>query len=266
MNKLELGGATWIAADIHLGPQGPETASRFYGFLKQAERECDALILCGDIFNAWVGDDQIRAPEPWLAQAMQALRAVSRHKKLYLMRGNRDFLLGERFAHAVGATLLPDDGLRLQTPGGEFWLTHGDELCTDDHAYQRFRRLVRNRLVQRVFLACPLAWRLGIARYFRRRSQQAGQYKSAMITDVNEQAWQTLLERQGLNILVHGHTHRPAIHRDDAGGLCRIVLPDWEADHSQPARYGWLCVDASGLTLHQAAGVERVSASQQPNQ
>ncbi len=272
MNKLALGGATWIAADIHLGPQGPGTAARFHDFLQQAARECDALILCGDIFNAWVGDDQIGAPEPWLTSAMQAMQAVSRRKKLYLMRGNRDFLLGERFAQAVGATLLPE-GLRLSTPAGDFWLTHGDELCTDDRAYQRFRRVVRIPLVQKLFLSCPLAWRQGLAAYFRRRSQQAGQYKSPTITDVNEQAWQALLERQGLSVLVHGHTHRPAIHRNsrqeseranDTKRYYRIVLPDWEADHSHPPRYGWLCVDALGFALHQASGMERL-ARQQPD-
>lgn len=249
MNKLVLSGVTWVAADIHLGPQGPATASLFYSFLQQAERECDALILCGDIFHVWVGDDQARAPEPWLAHAIQALQAFARHKPLYFMRGNRDFLLGASFARHVGATLLPDE-LPVSSPAGDFWLTHGDELCTDDHAYQRFRRTVRHPLVQRLFLACPLAWRRGIANYFRRRSQQAGQYKSAMITDVNPLAWQALLALHGLSVLVHGHTHRPADHLTPDGKR-RIVLPDWEADHSQPVRGGWLVVDTEGLRLHQ---------------
>lgn len=243
-----LSGVTWIAADIHLGPQGPATASRFYSFLQQAQRECDALILCGDIFHVWIGDDQTCAPEPWLSQAIQALQAFARNKPLYLMRGNRDFLLGEHFAQHVGATLLPD-ALRLGSPAGDFWLTHGDELCIDDHAYQRFRRLVRNRWVQALFAACPLSWRRGIANYFRRRSRQAGQYKSAIITDVNSQAWQALLAQQGLSVLVHGHTHRPAEHMA-ADGKRRIVLPDWEADHSQPVRGGWLSVDTDGFNLH----------------
>ena len=260
MNKLTLGGVTWIAADIHLGPHGPGTAARFYAFLQQAAQECDALILCGDIFNAWIGDDQTQAPEPWLAEAMQAMQAVAQHTKLYLMRGNRDFLLGNDFAKAVGATLLPDNGLQLQTPAGTFWLTHGDELCTDDHSYQRFRRIVRLPAVQKLFLACPLRWRQGLANYFRRRSRQAGQYKSAAITDVNPQACPALLQQQGLSILVHGHTHRPAIHHENA--LHRIVLPDWELDHSQPGRYGWLSVGAAGFALHQAHGVEHINPSE----
>lgn len=257
MSKLALSGITWIAADIHLGPQGPGTAADFYQFLQQASQACDTLILCGDIFNAWVGDDQVRAPEPWLQEAMQALQAFSRHKTLYLMRGNRDFLLGQRFATAVGATLLPD-GLMIDASGFRFWLSHGDELCTDDRAYQRFRGIVRNRFVQAVFLACPLGWRQGIARYFRQRSRQAGQYKSPTITDVNVSACQQVLAEQGLSMLVHGHTHRPAIHRDEAAGCVRIVLPDWEADHHQPARRGWLSVDQDSLTLHQGDRQDKV--------
>jgi UDP-2,3-diacylglucosamine hydrolase len=248
LNKLTLGGVTWVAADVHLGPHGPATAACFYRFLRQAERQCDALILAGDIFHVWVGDGQLEHPEPWLHESVLALQAFARAKPLYLMRGNRDFLLGAGFARAIGATLLPD-GLRLESPAGEFWLSHGDELCVDDRAYQRFRRFARARWVQGLFLACPLAWRQGIAGYLRRRSQQAGQYKSAAITDVNAQAWRALLARHGLTVLVHGHTHRPASHQEPDGPR-RIVLPDWEADHTRPARGGWLSVDATGFTLH----------------
>jgi len=255
LSKLVLSGTTWIAADIHLGPQGPATASHFYDFLRQAEQECDTLILCGDIFHVWVGDDQTHSPEPWLASAIQALRGFSSKKPLYLMRGNRDFLLGEAFAASVGATLLPDE-LHIVSPAGEFWLTHGDELCLDDQAYQRFRRIVRKPWVQGLFLAFPLAWRRGIANYFRQRSRQAGRYKNSVITDVSPQAWHDLLTRQGLSVLVHGHTHRPSIHHNTTDGLHRIVLPDWEFDHSKPTRSGWLSVDDSGLTLRYADGAE----------
>gem|GEM_PF-6371 len=276
--ELLLSGCVWIAADIHLGPHNPATCRAFYRFLQQAsqtqQQACDALILCGDIFHVWVGDDQIAAPQPWLAQAMQAMQAFSRAKPLYLMRGNRDFLLGRvvahSFARSVGATLLPD-ALRVQTDGSAFWLTHGDELCTHDRSYQRFRSVVRNAVVQRLFLACPLRWRHGIANWFRRRSQRAGARKDAQIGmnpgDVNPAACRHVLVQQQLSVLVHGHTHRPAIHREnhsDASGQIRIVLPDWELDGSEPARSGWLSVNEAGLTLHQPGRTQTVAAVSLP--
>jgi len=278
LNTLEIRGCLWLAADIHLGDHNPATARAFYQFLHQAREQCDALILCGDIFNAWVGDDQTHCPEPWLFEAMQALQTFSRHKPLYLMRGNRDFLLGQAFAHAVGATLLPD-ALRVRVSGAEaegekhdgfhstflpfrltFWLTHGDELCTADIRYQRFRRWVRNPVIQRLFLACPLRWRRALAAWIRRRSQRAGAYKHAQanshisdISNVSAAACQQRLVREDLNILVHGHTHRPAIHRPDPSRKhCRIVLPDWELDATDPPpRYGWISVNENGFALHQ---------------
>jgi len=258
LNKLSVSGRLWLAADIHLGAHNPATSQAFYQFLQQAHARCDVLILCGDIFNAWIGDDQIqdvrvRASQPWLVQAMQALQTFARSKSLYLMRGNRDFLLGQRFARAVGATLLPD-ALRVHTASGEFWLTHGDELCTEDLNYQRLRRWVRKPVMQRLFLACPLRWRHTMADWLRRRSQRAGGRKNPQISDVNLDACQHLLARQALSILVHGHTHRPAVHHHH--NCWRVVLPDWELDNVQPPRQGWLSVDENGFALHQPDRVQ----------
>jgi len=273
LSTLEIRGCLWLAADIHLGVHNPATARAFYQFLQQAREQCDALILCGDIFNAWVGDDQTDAPDPWLNEAMQALQTFAHHKPLYLMRGNRDFLLGKAFARAVGATLLADalrvhvgraedekhDGFHSEAPPTfvPFWLTHGDELCTEDTRYQRFRRLVRNPVIQRLFLACPLRWRCTLAAWIRRRSQRVGAHQHAQakpyISDVTEAACRRRLAREGLHILVHGHTHRPAIHSPDPSrSYCRIVLPDWELDATdQTPRYGWVSVNENGFALRQ---------------
>lgn len=251
-NKLRFSGTLWIAADIHLGPDGPKTASGFYQFLNEAATHCDALILCGDIFNAWIGDDQVLSPEPWLATALKHLQQFGQQKALYLMRGNRDFLLGKQLAEAVHGTLLPDHVL-ITTDYFRFVLTHGDELCIDDHAYQRFRRIVRNRGVQAVFHALPLRWRRDIANHFRERSKAAGRHKSYRITDVNIEACKQLMARYQVESLIHGHTHRPALHPmpPQPETHRRIVLPDWELDHAQPPRSGWLSLHAQQVSLHQ---------------
>ena len=205
LNKLRLQGTLWIAADVHLGPDGPKTASGFYQFLADATTHCDALLLCGDIFNAWIGDDEVMAPAPWLAEALHALQKFSRQKPLYLMRGNRDFLMGDKLAKHLNATLLADQVV-LSTKHFTFLLSHGDELCTDDVAYQRFRRIVRSPITQTFFNTLPFSWRKAVAQHFRTRSKAAGQYKSASITDVNSEACAQALIQYGVHTLVHGHT------------------------------------------------------------
>src|SRR5690606_10130653 len=142
-NKLAIPGVLWVASDIHLGTAVPQTARAFYAFLEQARHQADALILCGDIFDAWIGDDPaLCTPPGWLAQALAQLRATAQAMPLYLVRGNRDFLMGQALADALGARLL-DAPAVLDTDAGAILLAHGDEFCTDDLAYQRFRRIVR---------------------------------------------------------------------------------------------------------------------------
>ncbi len=248
-NKLHLQGNIWLAADIHLGPHSPKTAQAFYRFLTQARQDADALLLCGDIFHAWVGSDLALEPPNWLAQAIHHFRQTSQDIPLYVMRGNRDFLLDQRFASYIGAQLLPDQVL-LSTDHHQLVLTHGDELCTDDVNYQRFRRRVRAPLIQSLFLALPLKWRLSVAGGLRQRSRKQQQYIEPSITDVNESSCVQLLEQHQRTLLVHGHTHRPALHRlanTNKSNLTRIVIPDWEYDHSQPTRGGWLALNKNGL-------------------
>lgn len=253
LSKLQLHGNVWLAADMHLGPNSPKTAQAFYEFLHKARREASALILCGDIFNAWVGADLAIEPPSWLAQAIHHFRQFSQDTPLFFMRGNRDFLLDARFAHYVGAQLL-DDQIILKTDLHRLILSHGDELCTDDSSYQRFRQRVRNKHLQYWFLKLPLRWRLAIAGGLRQRSHKQQQQLAPYISDVNEQSAIDLLEQHGQWLLIHGHTHRPAIHRlerTEGSSLTRIVLPDWELDHTDPTRAGWVVLEQGGtIELH----------------
>ena len=249
MNKVKLQGPVWLASDIHLGPATPATAEAFLGFLDAAADEAAALLLPGDIFDAWIGDDIVQVAPPWLATALQGLKRTAARIPLWLGRGNRDFLIGTDLAHALGAHLLPEPAL-LETDYGRILLTHGDEYCTDDTAYQHFRTMVRDPRWQAEFLAKSIPERMSMAQQARGESQSANQMKSAEIMDVNAQAVEAAFRTAEVNILVHGHTHRPARHVLDIDGRrCeRWVLPDWECDHANPPRGGWLIIDRDGLT------------------
>lgn len=251
MNKIALPGPVWLASDLHLGPATPATAEAFLAFLQAAEEEAAALLLPGDIFDAWIGDDVIRAAPPWLATALTALRTTASRIPLWLGRGNRDFLIGEELAGAVGARLLPEPAL-LQTDYGDVLLTHGDEFCTDDAAYQQFRQMVRNPQWQAAFLAKTIPERLAMAQQARGESQMANQSKSMEIMDVNAAAVEQAFRDSGVALMVHGHTHRPAHHVLEVDGSKRErwVLPDWDCDHVSPPRGGWLVIDRDGLQFY----------------
>lgn len=253
MNKLALKGKVWIASDIHLGPDTPATALAFQRFLNKAAAQADALILCGDIFDAWIGDDFATSdPPPWLANILAQLREVSAAIPLWLGRGNRDFLIGARLARHVGAQLLPDVAI-LETDAGAILLSHGDEYCLADPGYRRFRRIVRNPFIQALFLRLSLKARRRIADWARQRSMAANRSKPASIMDVTPDAVAQAFRRSDINTIVHGHTHRPQVHRLNIAGRerLRIVLPDWDYDHGKPGRSGWLAVDANGIHLAQ---------------
>lgn len=254
LNNLAIAGKVWVASDIHLGPDVPDTARAFYRFLDEACAGADALILCGDIFDAWIGDDvALASPPAWLAQTLARLSRVSACIPVWLGRGNRDFLLGTALADAVGAHLLPDV-VCLDTDAGRVLLSHGDEYCTDDVGYQRFRRLVRNPLVQTLFLKLGLGMRRRIANLARQRSMASNHGKPAYIMDVSQPAIEQAFRDTGVANMVHGHTHRPAVHQLDVDSLARkrFVLPDWDYDHNPTPRGGWLVIDHSGLRLQQA--------------
>lgn len=227
-------------SDLHLSAAIPRTVAAFTHFIETVARDARALFILGDLFEYWIGDDELASP--WTATQCALMRGLTeRGVELYVMRGNRDFLLGPRFAKAAGATLL-DDPCTIEVFGKRIVLTHGDALCTLDAGYQRFRRWTRRRWVQRTFLAWPLAWRLALARKLRQRPMQIPSYNPAW--DVTADAVAALFAASGCAALIHGHTHRPARHLEAAGE--RWVLPDWDLDHGI-ARGGYLQVDAGGI-------------------
>ncbi|MET3105655.1 UDP-2,3-diacylglucosamine hydrolase [Oxalobacteraceae bacterium GrIS 1.18] len=213
-------------SDLHLQADMPRTTDAFLYFLKHQALEAQQLYLLGDIFEYWAGDDDLASAYP--QRIAKALRAVSdAGVTMFWTAGNRDFLVGQQFALAIGATILPDPFV-LTYAGQRYILAHGDQLCTDDIAYQRFRAQVREPEWQAAFLARPLEERKNMIAAMRVQSQ-LHQQQSVMISDVNQDAVNRLFEDQQANILIHGHTHRPAKHC--IGGTVRHVLSDWDKDH-----------------------------------
>lgn len=228
---------TWIISDLHLCAQRPAVTQAFLHWLRTEVTKANALYILGDFVEAWVGDDLLDdsvlgAEFQPIVQALQALSA--RGVNLFLMHGNRDFLIGERFAQTCGLTLLPDPSL-LVAAGKRILLSHGDALCTDDIAYQQFRQQVRQPQWQQSFLAQPLAARLAFAAQARSQSTQnkaehAHSESSMDIMDVNTAAVEAVIRTHDYpEILLHGHTHRPGVHSSTVDGhSCeRWVLGDW---------------------------------------
>ncbi len=247
-----LPGTIWVASDIHLARQVPETCRVFYAFLAEAAEHADALILAGDIFDAWVGDDAVlNAPEPWLQEAVSHLTRTAKAIPLFIGHGNRDFLMGGALADRLGATLLAESTL-FHTDAGLVHISHGDELCTHDTAFQRFRKVSRHPLGKRLFLSLPLKLRRMIARRARKTSMHAHGTKPMYLMDVaHESVAQVFRTHPALIHMVHGHTHKPKCHQFEELGTrrCRWVLPDWEWDHP-PFRGGYLSISGSGITMH----------------
>ena len=213
-------------SDLHLTEERPEANERFIGFLEDKARGADALYILGDFFEYWIGDDDIA--EPFNAVVAGLLRDLSRKQKLYLMHGNRDFLIGERFCAATGAQLLQDPTV-AEVEGVKTLLMHGDTLCTDDVDYQAWRRTARNPAFQADFLSKSLPERRRLILQMREKSKEVVQGKPAEIMDVNGDAVREVLRRHDVRRLIHGHTHRPGRHAIEVDGRrCeRWVLPDW---------------------------------------
>ena len=250
LDRLKLPGTLWFAADMHLSADNPKTRADFLGFLEHARQHANALLLLGDIFDVWVGDDVIERPAPWLSEILGALAYTAIHCPLFIARGNRDFLMGHRLADTLGATLLPEQ-THLQTDWGDVLASHGDEYCTDDLAYQRFKHWVRKPWLQSLFLGLGLGLRNGIARHARKRSQANQQAHNTPngITDVNQIAVEQVLQRHNSQFIIHGHTHRPACHAMShvRAGAQRWVLTDWDGDDDYHPRGGWLSLSRLGI-------------------
>jgi len=218
---------TAFISDLHLGPERPDMVAAFERFLRNEAVGAEALYILGDLFEYWVGDDVMA--DPFNQRIIQALRELATHGvPVSVMRGNRDFLFGTRFAQATGARLI-DDPTVIELHGRRTLLMHGDTLCTDDVRYLAYRARVRNPLYQRLILALPLALRLAIARRLRAASETDKARKSATIMDVTKSAVEAALVAHGCRRLIHGHTHRPARHEHIIQGESheRIVLADW---------------------------------------
>jgi len=224
-------------------PERPAITALFLDFLRGRARSAEALYILGDLFEYWIGDDVAGQPEyrPLIA-GLRELTAAG--VPVYVMHGNRDFLLGAGFEQATGCTLIPDPS-EISLYGEKTLLMHGDSLCTDDVAYLKFRAMVRNPDWVKMFLGKTIAERIAIVRDYREISKAATATKKPEIMDVNAGAVEAALRQHGVRHLIHGHTHRPAQHQlaQDGQNARRTVLGDWYDQGSV------LCCDAGGCTL-----------------
>ena len=231
--------ATLFISDLHLCPTRPAINQVFFEFLRGPAARAEALYILGDLFEYWAGDDD---DDPFNASVLKALRELAdRGVALRLMHGNRDFLLGERFATACRATLLPDPTL-VNLYGKPTLLMHGDTLCTDDVRYLEFRAKVRSPVWQQQFLAQTLARRKEIIAGLRSENAEEKKLKTEVIMDATLAGVEAALRTHDYPRLIHGHTHRPALHQHVVDGhKCgRWVLADWYTSGS------YLRCDASG--------------------
>ncbi|WP_133648403.1 UDP-2,3-diacylglucosamine diphosphatase [Paraburkholderia flava] len=234
----------FFLSDLHLSEAIPRTVAAFEHFIRVTAEQADSVFILGDLFEYWIGDDMLA--EPFAARMAALMHTLSeRGVALYIMHGNRDFLLGKRFMKAAGAIWLPDP-ISITAFGTRIALAHGDAQCTSDRGYQWFRRLARNHLVQMLFLAWPFRWRQALALRMRSASQEGRARPVSPRYDVTRAGIAALFRKTGTATIIHGHTHRPARHLE-AGGV-RWVLPDWDLDHGE-RRGGYLRVDAEGFKV-----------------
>lgn len=217
---------TLFISDLHLDIDRPEIGAQFVEFLETEARDAEALYILGDLFESWVGDDD---PNPHYAAMKGAIRAlVDTGVPVFFMHGNRDFMIGKKFAEETGVTLL-EDPLHIELYGQPVLLSHGDAFCTDDLQYQQVRRMTHDPEWQAMMRAKPLDERLAFAAQARAASKAHLETASEEIMDVNAAAVHDVIEKYGVDVLLHGHTHRPAVHEIDVAGRLarRIVLGDW---------------------------------------
>jgi UDP-2,3-diacylglucosamine hydrolase len=218
--------STLFVSDLHLEAERPDIGNQFIEFLKTEAMEADDLYILGDLFEAWVGDDD---PNTHYAKIKMAIRkVVDKGVPVYFMHGNRDFMIGRQFANETGVEILKDP-YPVDMYGQKALLSHGDALCTDDTQYQRVRLMTRNPDWQASILAKPLKERLRIAEEARRQSLERTLNMTMDIMDVNQDEVRRVIKEHGVDVLLHGHTHRPGIHSIDLGNrkAKRIVLGDW---------------------------------------
>jgi len=232
-----------LISDLHLSESRPDLIQAFLEFIESVASQHEALFILGDFFEYWVGDD---ATNPMHDEIAHRLKALGNSTAVYLMVGNRDFALGDDYAHLCGATLLPDPTL-VELSGKTWLLSHGDALCTDDKGYQRYRKFIQNPWILRMLRRLPLGWRLSLAEKLRQASRTRDQGTKPRHVDVNQRAVEQLLRGTRSAGLIHGHTHMADWHlvkfRHEATRE-RLVLGDWD-------KVGWyLYVGPEGKTLN----------------
>lgn len=220
--------AVQFISDLHLDAGRPETRRLFLHYLGSRGRDADAIYILGDLFEAWIGDDDETPLSREIASGLKT--CVDAGTPVFVLRGNRDFLLGDRFAGSSACTLL-DDPARIDLFGQVALLTHGDTLCTADSDYLAFRRRVREPGWQQDFLGKPVGERRRIAAELRDASSAAGELKSDALMDINHGAVTRVMQDHEVRLLIHGHTHRQAVHRLAVHGepATRIALGSWDS-------------------------------------
>ena len=231
-----------LISDLHLEEERPDITRAFLDLLAGRARSASALYILGDFFEAWIGDDAMTAFQRSICQALRNLSDSG--TAIFLMHGNRDFMLGKAFCKAAGCTLLKDPSV-VQFYGEPVLLMHGDSLCTRDVGYMKLRRYLRNPITLFILRHLPLGTRHKLARKLRSESRAQTRMKANDIVDVTPEEVPRVMQAYGVKTLIHGHTHRPAIHKLQIGEQAakRIVLGDWD-------RQGWaLQVDEQGFAL-----------------
>jgi UDP-2,3-diacylglucosamine hydrolase len=229
-------------SDLHLEPGRPDISQAFFDFLDDIAANAQALYILGDFFNVWLGDDYHTELSDQVARKLHTLNAQG--VTIKLMHGNRDFLMGAGFARSCGAELIEEPYL-LSAFGKKVLLMHGDILCTKDTDYMTFRQMVRNPGWQKEFLGRPIDERIAFAAEARKQSQTMSSNKADDIMDVTPQAVTDMMQIHAIDTLIHGHTHRPKVHKLDKDKATRMVLGDWDKN-------GWyISWDQQQLALHE---------------
>jgi len=213
-----------LISDLHLHEERPDITGAFLAFLQQHAKQAQALYILGDFFEVWIGDDAMTPFQHSMAEALSAVAATG--TQIYLMHGNRDFLIGDTFCELADCQLIKDPSI-VQLAGEPVLLMHGDSLCTSDRSYIRLRRILRNPFISLILRNLPLRTRQRLAGGLREKSQTSTRMKASDITDVNPQAVSRIMAQYKVRTLIHGHTHRPATHAL-ADNKQRIVLGDWD--------------------------------------
>ena len=226
---------TLLISDLHLSRERPETVNLFLRFLEEQAASARDLYILGDLFDAWIGDDDKTPPIPDVVEALRRLSDGG--TSLYFMHGNRDFLIGELFAEQTGCTLLPDPTV-IDLAGTPTLLMHGDLLCTDDLEYQEARKFLRSPAFINDMLSKSLEERAAVAAEYRRRSSEVVANNPADIMDVNQETVEQYMREQRVKQLIHGHTHRPGVHHFtlDREPAIRYVMDQWHSDQGSLLR------------------------------